>query len=627
MQSDPRHVTAIVAATDLTYLPQTLEALGRQDRHPDELIVVDVSAAGLDLGPLVEAAAAAGPTVRSVRAPQARNLGDAVRAGLDPGARTDWLWLLHDDSPPEPAALAQLLRATANTRTVAVAGCKHVQADHPDRLLSVGVRTTAGGRRLGGIDAGEIDQGQYDGIDDVYAVETAGMLLTREMWDLLGGPDPVLGPYGDGIDLSRRARLAGARVVVVPSAIVRHHRADLRDLRSEHPDGRRSVRRRREAILHARLTGASAPGMLLWFAIMVVMAPVRVLWRVATNEVGLATGELTAALAVALRPRAIWRARRRARSSRTVPRRTLRGLYAARREVVREHRDRILTRMTERRRAHAPSELEMRERAALSRRRRLVLAVVVLGAAAAGVLAGVEPVAGVDGSAGELLRSAFSPWIAAGDGHPGPPDPFWAVLALLVVVTGGPLGVPSATGLGVVVAASLPLAAISAWFAAGAATRSLAVRAWAAIVWALGPAAIVAFAGADLAALVCHITLPLLALAVARAFGYDRQDVIRSGLVDARSGATSRMSGRGSLGAAAGAGLLLAITAAAAPVVLPIALLVLVALALVVRRRARLVLVALPASCCSRPCSRRCRPSGPASSRPRERGPAPTCSR
>src|SRR5699024_9869835 len=58
---------------------------------------------------------------------------------------------------------------------------------------------------------------------------------------------------------------------------------------------------------------------------------------------------------------------------------------------------------------------------------------------------------------------------------------------------------------------------------------------------------------------------------------------------------TSRVSGTGSLGAAAGAGLLLAITAAAAPFVLPIALLALLVLAVVVRgRRTRLLLVALP---------------------------------
>src|SRR5699024_4485605 len=180
----------------------------------------------------------------------------------------------------EPGALAELLRATELAGTVAVAGCKQVRADDPARLVSVGVRTTASGRRLSPIEAGEVDQGQYDALDDVYAVGTAGMFITTEMWNRLGGPDPMLGPYGDGIDLSRRARLAGARVVIVPRAVVRHHRAELRDLRAEHPDRRRSVRARREATLHARLTGASVPGMVGWWLLMILLAPVRALGRV-----------------------------------------------------------------------------------------------------------------------------------------------------------------------------------------------------------------------------------------------------------------------------------------------------------------------------------------------------------
>lgn len=628
MQSDPRHVTAICAAIDLTYLPQTLAALAEQQRRPDETVIVDVSAGGLDLSELIEAQRVAGLSVRRLHAPDAANFGDAVRAALHdaetPGPH-DWLWLLHDDSPPEPAALAELLRATANTATVAVAGCKHVRVGEPDRLVSVGERMTAGGRRLSGIDAGEIDQGQYDGLDDVYAVDTAGMLITAEMWHRLGGPDPMLGPYGDGTDLSRRARLAGARVIIVPTAVVRHHRADLRDLRSDPPDPRRSVRRRREATLHARLTDSSPPGMVGWWVLMLLLAPVRALARVAASELSLAGGELAAAATVALRPRAVWRARRRATATRVVPRRRLRPLYAPRRDVLRSYRDRILTRMTERRRAKAPSELEIRERAALARRRRAVGAAVGLATLAVSVLVvtrtgstlggGIDggAFAGTSGSARDLLQAAFSPWLATGDGHPGPPDPFWAVLALLAVLTGGPLGVSTATGLGLFVAASVPLAALAAWFAAGAATRSLAVRAWAAIVWALGPPAIIALAGADLAALVCHVCLPLLALALARAFGYDRQDVIASGLVGAgsldeaadddeaeRARATrpaigARVSGTGSIGAAAGAGLLLAICAAAAPFMLPVGIIALIAMAVVVRRRrARLLLVALP---------------------------------
>ena len=41
-----------------------------------------------------------------------------------------------------------------------------------------------------GVEFREVDQGQHDGRSDVLAVGTAGMLVRREVWDRLGGPDP-----------------------------------------------------------------------------------------------------------------------------------------------------------------------------------------------------------------------------------------------------------------------------------------------------------------------------------------------------------------------------------------------------------------------------------------------------
>src|SRR5699024_8549400 len=152
----PRTVTAVCAANDLTYLPRTIAALTEQDRPADEIVLVDVPTDGLELAGALGAA-----DVRIVRAPGARTCGDAAGAAVGAGVDGDWLWLLHDDSPPEPGALAELLRATELAGTVAVAGCKQVRADDPARLVSVGVRTTASGRRLSPIEAGEVDQGQY----------------------------------------------------------------------------------------------------------------------------------------------------------------------------------------------------------------------------------------------------------------------------------------------------------------------------------------------------------------------------------------------------------------------------------------------------------------------------------
>src|SRR5690606_27074587 len=186
----------------------------------------------------------------------------------------------------------------------------------------------------------------------------------------------------------------------------------------------------------------------------------------------------------------------------------------------------------------------MRERAALGLRRRLVLAGVLLVAVAtAGVtlapVAFTGPLLGgallpSDVGFGELWRSATSSWLASGDGLAVPADPFLLVLGVLSALTGGPFGTPVWVTVAIVLVTAIPLSALAAWFAAGAATRSLAVRAWAALLWALAPPLVLAISGGRIGPVVAHVLLPLVGLALARAFGLDRRDVVVSGLVGAR---------------------------------------------------------------------------------------------
>src|SRR5690625_6422395 len=50
----------------------------------------------------------------------------------------------------------------------------------------------------------------------------------------------------------------------------------------------------------------------------------------------------------------------------------------------------------------------------------------------------------------------------------------------------------------ILLAAAMPLAALTGWFAAGAATRSVLLRAWVSLAWALGPALLIGIgAGRD----------------------------------------------------------------------------------------------------------------------------------
>ncbi|WP_199423561.1 glycosyltransferase [Actinotalea solisilvae] len=643
-------VTAVLVTRGVTeYVEESLAALLAQSRPPERVLLVDAAASDADdhagetlhavLARVRAAAADAGapapgvppvPPVRLVEAHGARTFGHAVRRALaadddaaaagpsGPAGPPAWLWLLHDDSAPEATALAELLRAVEAAPSVAVAGCKQRTWGSPVRVLEVGLSTSRFGRRMTGIDEPEVEQGQHDGREDVLGVGIAGALVRRDAWDDLGGTDPALGPYGDGLDLSRRARLAGHRVVVVPRAVVRHAQASLAlpvggaVLNRPGWDARRSAQARREAFVHSQLVGVPLGLVPVVALLAVASGVVRALGRFVTKEPHLVVAELLAPWAVLVRSDRVVRARRAATRTRRTRRAALRPLQETWRDVVRQLRDRRLAAAERRRLRRTPSELEIAELSALRARRRGTLAVVVVGAVAVSaavlgplitrVLAG-ERLTGGDLAAGDadrgaLWASATSGWVAGGLGHPGPSDPFLLVLAPVAAVLGS-AGLAAA----VLLLGSVVLAAAGAWFAAGAVTRSVVLRAWASLVWTAAPALLVGLAHARLGAVVAHAALPWVALGVARAVGHARVDVVESGLVGAQrvggprgdEPARAPHEAEPSLAAAAGAGLALAVVVAAAPVLLPAGLLALLVVAAAVRRRRRLVWVAVPA--------------------------------
>jgi len=563
-------VTAVVVTAGLTrYLPTTLRALATQSRRPVRVLVVDVGGPEGVAAALDQAFAGAGaPTPRLARttAPDAEAFGAAVSAGLATmdealgEAPTTWLWLLHDDSAPAPTALAELVRAVGRAPSVAVAGAKQRTWTDPERLLEAGLRTTRWGRRMTDVEPGELDQGQLDGRTDVLGVGLAGALVRRDAWDGLGGTDPTLGPFGDGLDLSRRAHLAGHRVIVVPDAVVRHAQAGYHGLRGvagpvvdldgdgepDSADPRRSFASRRRSAVHARLAAAPLPLLPFVALVAVAAAVVRSLVQVAAKQPGLAVAELTGALGALVRPGALWRARRQAAATARLPRRTLWALQATSRDVWAQAQDRRLARREARRVQRAPSELELRELAALAARRRgtlQALLVMLVAASAVGFARLLGPVVGsgarlsggalayASSSLGELWSAATSGWVRDGLGSPGPADPLLVVLAAPSALLGGHLSVVVA----VLMLGSVVLAGIGAWAAAGAATRSVGVRAVAAVTWAAAPALLLAVGSGRLGAVLAHVALPWVALGVARAIGVHRVDQVLPGVATVRT--------------------------------------------------------------------------------------------
>ncbi len=624
-------VTAVVVTRGRSpFLATTLDAVAAQERAPDDVVVVDVDTArstGLHTDLTLGGA-------RFVAAGGVRSFGAAVDAALAVvGApEAGWLWLLHDDSAPAPDALARLLRAVEHSSAVAVAGCK--QRRWPvDRagaplepgsgtglLAEVGYTVSPLGRRMTGIDHTEIDQGQHDAREDVLAVGLAGALVRRAVWAELGGTDPEAGVFGDSLDLCRRARLAGHRVVVVPGAVVHHAQASLLGLRDRGGGRLRglgvSAYARRRVQLYQRLVFAPPALVPVALLAMVLWAPFAAMYRLALKRPGRARDELAAPLVTALRVVPLVRARRRAARTAKHPRRVLRPLLGTWREVVAERRDVRMSRTEAQRNRWAPSELERAElrRVAVARRTGLALVgVAVVGLTVAlfgswpGVLAAGGRVVGgallpAPGTLGDLVAAATSGWVRDGLGAAAPADPVLLPLVALTALVGGSVQ----TAVNAVVVAALPLAALGGWFATGAVVRSPWARAAGALAWVAAPSFLASLGSGRLGAVVAHLALPWVLVALLRAVGVHARDLLDLPEVrtDPGSGrevptAVALRAGeqrRGSLGALGAAGLLLAVAACGAPVLLPLAVVALLGGMLVAPRHRRYLLLApLPA--------------------------------
>ncbi|TDT17426.1 GT2 family glycosyltransferase [Ilumatobacter fluminis] len=161
--------------------------------------------------------------------------------------------ICHDDVALAPdtvrVLVAELFRSNAG-----VVGPKLVDWDEPRRLQHVGLGLDRFGEVDSIIEPGEFDQEQHDAVRDVFVLPSACFLVRADLFRTLGGFDPAITFHGDDVDLCWRAHMTGARVVVVPDAVVRH-REQLELRRPDLPH--RTMRARHRMRVVATLTGAS----------------------------------------------------------------------------------------------------------------------------------------------------------------------------------------------------------------------------------------------------------------------------------------------------------------------------------------------------------------------------------
>ncbi|KQR89148.1 glycosyltransferase [Microbacterium sp. Leaf179] len=477
------------------HLQRTLAALAAQTRPVDALTIV---LCGAD--PALTQLAATSGAEGVITAPAGTSFA-AATALATPRLTGDAVWLLAQDTAPDPDALVRLAGALELSPSLVVAAPKLVAWDERDMILSLGVSMNHYGSTVE-LAAGELDQGQHDGDADVLGTDVRGVLVRRDAWTSLGGLDPALGGADEGLDLGVRARLAGTLVSVVPAARV----AVAGDGVAAMARGRRRARRRafatRTAQLHRRLAYAPAPAVPLHWLSFLPLALWRTVLHLVTKMPYRVLPEWGATLLVMARVAAVARARRRIRAVRTVGWSRIAPLRVSRAEMrLRWEGDGADP--------DAPVRSELRFFVGGG-------AWTVLGALAvsAALFAPLLAWPVLGGGALVPLRANIAQlWQdAAWGARPlgldavGPADPFSALVALIGTLSPGD---PSRAFV-VLWVLALPLAVLGAWFAATRVTESSLLRITAALAWALAPTFLASLVEGRPAGVLLHLLLPWL---------------------------------------------------------------------------------------------------------------------
>ncbi len=542
---DQHVVTAVIVAHDgAAWLPRIAEALLGQTRPVQRVVAVDTGSrdrSGAVLTELLGRSAVFGMDRRTgygaaiahALRHRAANTNVPGLAGLAPGDRTEWVWLLHDDCEPAPDALEQLLRGAAQARSLAVLGPKVM--DWADRrvLLEAGVTIDGAGRRITGVEPREADQGQHDGDRDVLAVSSAGMLVRRDVWDQVGGFDPAMPLLRDDVDFCWRVHAAGHRVRVITDAIVYHLEATARNRRtpSAAPRPRRMDRHNALLTLLANLPLGPALSAL---AGNLVLSTLRTVFFLLAKRPRAALDEFTGVTSVVGHPLQLAAARRQRAQGRRAAYSRLRGNLPPGRSVRRlaEFAASVFYTSTQIDTAgshHAtddPSDDDymlvdngFAQRILTHPGVLLVAGLTVVALIAERSLLGAGTLSGgaltpAWGGASGLWHEYLQGFHPAGIGSATSTPPYVAVIATLATVLGGKPWL----AIDVIMIGCIPLAGLSAFLAARRVTRSVLACVWAAAAYALLPVGMGAVAAGRFGSAVVFALIPLIAVLAARIF-------------------------------------------------------------------------------------------------------------
>jgi len=198
-------------------LGECLDSVLAQSFRRFETIVVDN---GSTDGSTEFVRARYGERVRWLPLPGNAGYGGGNNRGIEV-ARGEWVVFLNNDTQADARWLEELSEAARRNPETEIFACKVLNYYRRDEIDTVGHLLYPDGinRGRGRL---EKDTGQYDREEEVFFPSGCAAAYRKDLLLALGGFDEAFFAYGDDTELGLRARLLGARCLLVPGAVVYH---------------------------------------------------------------------------------------------------------------------------------------------------------------------------------------------------------------------------------------------------------------------------------------------------------------------------------------------------------------------------------------------------------------------
>ena len=213
----PAVVAVVVTTGPAPGLEATLTTLAGQDYEELSVLVV-ANAVADDISSRVAAVA---PNAFVKVLEENRGYAAACNEAAVALSGSAFLVFCHDDVLFYEGSIRAMVEA-AFRANAGIVTPKFVAYEDPYVLLHVGQMADRFGAIRERIEAGEVDHGQHDFERDVFVAPGGATLVRTDLFESIHGFDPLIPALGEDLDLCWRAQVAGARIIVAPSAVVAH---------------------------------------------------------------------------------------------------------------------------------------------------------------------------------------------------------------------------------------------------------------------------------------------------------------------------------------------------------------------------------------------------------------------